>query len=191
MTAGIPVFGPSPAASLLEGSKALSKAFMARHNIPTAGFACFTQSQNKEAFSYLETCGFERVVIKASGLAGGKGVLIPETMDEAKNALQSVMIDNSFGSAGEEVVIEEYLTGPELSILSFCDGYTFKSLPGAQDHKRIGEGDEGLNTGGMGAYAPAPCGTEEIISRLERECLAPTLKGMREEGESNHLSSTR
>lgn len=182
LSAGIAVFGPSPAAALLEGSKALSKAFMARHSIPTAGFACFTPSTYQDALSYLDTCGYPRVVIKASGLAGGKGVLIPETIDEARAAVKSVLVDMEFGNAGEEVVIEEFLTGPEISVLAFCDGYTFKCLPPAQDHKRIGEGDVGLNTGGMGAYAPAPIGDEEIMRRISSECLEPTLRGMRKEG---------
>lgn len=155
---------------------------MARHSIPTAGFACFTPSTYESAISYLDTCGYPRVVIKASGLAGGKGVLIPETKDEAKKALKSVLVDMEFGDAGQEVVIEEFLVGPEISVLAFCDGYTFKCLPPAQDHKRIGEGDVGLNTGGMGAYAPAPIGDEEVMKRISKECLEPTLRGMRAEG---------
>ena len=182
LTAGIAVFGPSPAAALLEGSKALSKAFMARHSIPTAGFACFTPSTYQDALAYLDTCGYPRVVIKASGLAGGKGVLIPESKQEARDALKSVLVDMEFGGAGDEVVIEEFLTGPEISVLAFSDGYTFKCLPPAQDHKRIGEGDVGLNTGGMGAYAPAPIGDEETMKRISQECLEPTLRGMRQEG---------
>lgn len=155
---------------------------MQRHNIPTAGFRSFTAAQYDDARAYLESCGFARVVLKASGLAAGKGVLLPETIDEAKQALKSVLVDKEFGSAGDEIVIEEYLEGPELSILAFSDGYTIKPLPAAQDHKRIGEGDVGLNTGGMGAYAPAPVCTDEVMATCVRECLEPTIRGMRKDG---------
>ncbi|ORY31837.1 purine nucleotide biosynthesis-related protein [Naematelia encephala] len=182
--AGIPVFGPTPAAALLEGSKSLSKAFMARHSIPTAAFRTFTSSEYSEATAYLESGPFSsgRCVIKASGLAAGKGVLIPETTEEALAALKTVMIDKEFGDAGDEVVIEEYLTGPEISVLAFSDGYTVLPLPAAQDHKRIGEGDTGLNTGGMGAYAPAPVATKEIMEQVVTESLEPTLRGLRQDG---------
>ncbi|ODN74128.1 phosphoribosylamine-glycine ligase [Cryptococcus amylolentus CBS 6039] len=182
--AGIAVFGPSPAAAMLEGSKSLSKEFMARHNVPTAAFRSFLSNEYSEAAAYINSNPFPsgRAVIKASGLAGGKGVLIPETNEEAIAALKSVMVDKEFGDAGDEVVVEEYLTGPEISILAFCDGYTIVPMPAAQDHKRIGEGDTGLNTGGMGAYAPAPIATKEIMDRCVQEALAPTIKGMREEG---------
>ena len=183
-SAGIPVFGPSPAAALLEGSKTLSKAFMAQHNIPTAAFRSFTSAQFSEASEYINSNPFHsgRCVIKASGLAAGKGVLIPETNEEAVAALKSVMVDREFGDAGDEVVIEEFLTGPEISVLAFCDGYTIVPMPAAQDHKRIGEGDIGPNTGGMGAYAPAPVATQEIMERVLTESLQPTLKGMRADG---------
>ena len=187
--AGIPVFGPSPAAALLEGSKTLSKAFMARHSIPTASFRSFTSSQYTLATSYIQSNPFSsgRCVIKASGLAAGKGVLIPETTVEALAALKSIMVDRDFGQAGEEVVIEEYLSGPEISILAFCDGYSVVPMPAAQDHKRIGEGDTGLNTGGMGAYAPAPVATTEIMDQCVKQSLEPTLKGLREDGGSPHI----
>lgn len=185
-TAGIPVFGPSPAAALLEGSKTLSKAFMARHTIPTASFRSFTSSEYTSAASYIQSNPFSsgRCVIKASGLAAGKGVLIPESNEEALQALQSVMVDKEFGEAGDEVVIEEYLAGPEISVLAFSDGYTLVPMPAAQDHKRIGDGDVGPNTGGMGAYAPAPVATQEIMERCVKEALEPTLRGMRQDGES-------
>lgn len=160
---------------------------MARHNIPTAGFQNFSSTSYESAISYLSTCGFNRVVIKASGLAGGKGVLIPETMDEAKDAVKAVLVDKEFGSAGDELVIEEYLEGPEISVLAFSDGYTIKALPSAQDHKRIGDGDTGLNTGGMGAYAPAPVATKEVLDSVMTDCLEPTLKGMRQEGKLRSL----
>ncbi|WWC62900.1 phosphoribosylamine-glycine ligase [Kwoniella dejecticola CBS 10117] len=181
---GIPVFGPSPVAAMLEGSKSLSKEFMRRHNIPTAAFTSFTSSQYTDAVNYINSNPFSsgRCVIKASGLAAGKGVLIPETNEEALEALKSVMVDKEFGDAGDEVVIEEYLVGPEISVLAFCDGYTVIPMPAAQDHKRIGEGDSGPNTGGMGAYAPAPIATKEIMDRVVKESLEPTIKGMREDG---------
>lgn len=182
--AGISVFGPTPAAALLEGSKSLSKAFMARHDIPTAQFRSFLSHEFTEASAYISSNPFPsgKCVIKASGLAAGKGVLIPATNEEAIEALKSVMVDREFGDAGDEVVIEECLTGPEISVLAFCDGYTIVPMPAAQDHKRIGEGDTGLNTGGMGAYAPAPVATPEIMARVMQESLEPTIKGMREDG---------
>ncbi|BEJ15832.1 hypothetical protein CspHIS471_0504370 [Cutaneotrichosporon sp. HIS471] len=182
--AGIATFGPSPAAALLEGSKALSKDFMARHNIPTAAFKNFTKDQYGDAVAYIKSSPFSsgRCVIKASGLAAGKGVLIPADNAEALEALKTVMVDKEFGDAGDEVVIEECLVGPEISVLAFSDGYTIVPMPAAQDHKRIGEGDTGLNTGGMGAYAPAPVATPEIMKQVLKESLEPTLKGMRQDG---------
>ncbi|KAF8078819.1 aminoimidazole ribonucleotide synthetase [Lyophyllum atratum] len=178
---GIPVFGPSALAARMEGSKAFSKAFMARHNIPTAEFRVFKSSQFEEAIEYLNICGHD-VVLKASGLASGKGVLIPETTEEAVAGLKEMMVDNVFGDAGSEVVIEERLTGPEVSVLAFSDGYTIFPLPAAQDHKRIGDGDVGLNTGGMGAYAPASIATPAIMEQIMKESLRPTIDGMRKEG---------
>ena len=167
----------------MEGSKAFSKAFMQRHSIPTANFRVFTIDQLEEAILHVRTCGF-KVVLKASGLAAGKGVLIPETTDEAIAGLREIMVDNVFGDAGNQVVIEELLEGPELSVLAFCDGYTIVPLPAAQDHKRIGEGDTGPNTGGMGAYAPAPIATPALMDRILKESLQPTIDGMRKEGEN-------
>lgn len=178
---GIPVFGPTKLAARMEGSKAFSKDFMHRHAIPTAKFRTFSSSQLQDATDYVQTCGHP-VVLKASGLAGGKGVLIPSSTDEAIQGLRSIMVDNAFGSAGDEVVIEELLEGPEISVLAFSDGYTIVPLPAAQDHKRIGEGDTGLNTGGMGAYAPAPVATPAIMDRIMTESLRPTIDGMRKEG---------
>jgi len=177
--AGIPCFGPSQDAARLEGSKTFSKDFMKKHNIPTAAYENF--SDYEKASEYLKTVK-HNVVIKATGLAAGKGVIIPETQEEAQQALKDIMLDMQFGSAGNEVVIEEFLTGDELSILSFCDGTTIKSLPPAQDHKRIGEGDTGLNTGGMGCYAPTKIATPELIAQIEREILQPTIDGMRKDG---------
>ncbi|OJT02709.1 Bifunctional purine biosynthetic protein ADE1 [Trametes pubescens] len=178
---GIPVFGPSALAARMEGSKAFSKAFMDRHQIPTAKFKVFASSQFDQASEYVRTCGF-KVVLKASGLAAGKGVLLPESVDEAIAGLKEIMVDSVFGAAGQEVVVEELLTGPEVSVLAFSDGYTVTPLPAAQDHKRIGEGDTGPNTGGMGAYAPAPVATPDILERITKESLQPTIDGMRKEG---------
>ncbi|KAJ4292183.1 Bifunctional purine biosynthetic protein ADE1 [Collariella sp. IMI 366227] len=177
--AGIPVFGPSKEAARMEGSKTFSKDFMKKHNIPTAAYENF--SDYTKACEYLKTVK-HNVVIKATGMAAGKGVIIPQTQEEALQALKEIMLDKAFGSAGDEVVIEEFLVGDELSILSFCDGTTIKSLPAAQDHKRIGEGDTGLNTGGMGCYAPTKLATPQLIARVEREILQPTIDGMRKDG---------
>ncbi|KAF7979370.1 hypothetical protein HWV62_42448 [Athelia sp. TMB] len=165
----------------MEGSKAFSKDFMARHSIPTAKYRTFSASEIDQAISFVKTCGY-KVVLKASGLAGGKGVLIPETTEEAVEGLKEIMVANVFGSAGSEVVVEELLAGPEVSVLAFSDGYTIVPLPAAQDHKRIGEGDVGLNTGGMGAYAPAPVATPQILDQIMKETLRPTIDGMRKEG---------
>ncbi|KAI6007171.1 phosphoribosylglycinamide synthetase [Pisolithus albus] len=178
---GIPVFGPSELAARMEGSKAFSKEFMQRHNIPTAQFRTFPSGQIDDAIDYVRNCGF-RVVLKASGLAAGKGVLIPGNVDEAVEGLKRIMVDNVFGAAGNQVVIEEFLEGPEISVLAFSDGYTVVPLPAAQDHKRIGEGDTGNNTGGMGAYAPAPVANPATMDRIVRETLRPTIDGMRKEG---------
>ncbi|CAM9817185.1 unnamed protein product [Pylaiella littoralis] len=161
--AGVPCFGPSAAASRLEASKAYSKDFMARNGLRTARYACFTEFE--AAREHVMGVDY-RVVVKASGLAAGKGVLIPETKEEAVAALEAVMVKKEFGDAGEEVVVEEFLEGEEVSILAICDGKTAVCMPGAQDHKRALDGDGGLNTGGMGAYAPAPC----LTPRLAREC---------------------
>ncbi|KAK7059178.1 Bifunctional purine biosynthetic protein ADE5,7 [Paramarasmius palmivorus] len=185
---GIPVFGPSQAAARMEGSKAFAKEFMAKHSIPTAQYRTFQSKQVDAAIDYVKTCG-HKVVLKASGLAAGKGVLIPETAEEAIVGLKEIMVDNVFGSAGiarliagDEVVIEEFLEGPEISILALSDGYSIVPLPPAQDHKRIGEGDTGPNTGGMGAYAPAPVATPAILEQIMNETLKPTIDGMRRDG---------
>lgn len=174
--AAIPVFGPSMAAARMEGSKTFSKDFMKKHHIPTAAYENF--SDFEAAMKYVDSVDHD-VVIKATGLAAGKGVIIPQTKEEARQALREIMCDKAFGSAGDEVVIEEFLTGDELSILSFCDGYTIKSLPPAQDHKRIFDGDQGPNTGGMGCYAPTNIATPELVARIEKEILEPTIAGMR------------
>ncbi|KAI9147940.1 Bifunctional purine biosynthetic protein ADE1 [Paramyrothecium foliicola] len=176
--AGIPCFGPSKEAARLEGSKTYSKDFMKKYNIPTAAYENF--SDYEKAVAYVDSISHD-VVIKATGLAAGKGVIIPETKDEAKAALKEIMVDKAFGVAGNEVVIEELLLGDELSVLTFCDGYTIRSLPLAQDHKRIFDGDKGPNTGGMGCYAPTNIATKELVERVEKEILEPTISGMRKE----------
>ncbi|KAJ7170116.1 aminoimidazole ribonucleotide synthetase [Mycena filopes] len=178
---GIPVFGPSALAARMEGSKKFSKDFMARQGIPTAKFQSFTASQFDDAVTYVKTCGF-KVVLKADGLAAGKGVLLPETTEEAIKGLHEILVDGVFGDAGAQVVVEELLIGPEISVLAFSDGYSIVPLPAAQDHKRIGEGDVGPNTGGMGVYAPAPVATPAILEQIFNESLRPTIDGMRREG---------
>ncbi|TDZ23043.1 Bifunctional purine biosynthetic protein ADE1 [Colletotrichum orbiculare MAFF 240422] len=177
--ASIPCFGPSKEAAQMEGSKTFSKDFMKRHNIPTAAYENF--SDFDAAVAYLDRISHD-VVIKATGLAAGKGVIIPTTKEEAREALKQIMLDRAFGSAGDEVVIEEYLTGDELSILTFSDGSHTLSLPPAQDHKRIGDGDQGPNTGGMGCYAPTTIATKELIRQIELDVVEPTIAGMRKEG---------
>lgn len=176
---GIPCFGPSASAARMEGSKAFSKDFMKKHNIPTARYETFTKYE--DAKKYMETFDGQ-FVIKASGLAAGKGVLLPETMEEAVEGLKSIMLDSVFGSAGSEVVIEERLVGQELSCLAFSDGYTIVTMPSAQDHKRALDGDKGLNTGGMGCYAPTPVATPELLEEIRRTVLQPTVDGMRRDG---------
>lgn len=162
---GVPTFGPSAHAAQLEASKAFSKDFMHRHAIPTAAYRTFTDYAL--ATQYLDAID-HKIVVKASGIAAGKGVLIPDTKEAAQQALKDVMLDKAFGAAGDEVVVEEFLTGHEVSLLAFCDGERVVTMPGAQDHKRVFDGDLGPNTGGMGVYAPAPC----LPPALERECIA-------------------
>ncbi|KAJ2314962.1 Bifunctional purine biosynthetic protein ade1, partial [Coemansia sp. RSA 2705] len=176
---GIPTFGPSAKAARVEGSKAFSKDFMKKHGIATAAYGNFTNYEQARAF--IESASFD-VVIKASGLAAGKGVLIPKTKSEALDALKSVMVDREFGSAGDEVVIEELLVGQEISVLTLSDGYTVTSFPAAQDHKRAYDNDEGPNTGGMGAYAPAPVATPELLKTIHETVLQPSIDGMRRDG---------
>ena len=176
---GLKIWGPSKAAAQLEASKAFSKDFMQRHNVPTAVFESFDNYD--AALAYLEKRD-DKVVLKASGLAAGKGVILPETKEEAKAALKELMLDKVFASAGETVVIEERLEGPELSIFAFSDGQNIQLMPACQDHKRALDGDEGLNTGGMGAYAPAPLATQNIIDEVRDTIILPTINGMKAEG---------
>jgi phosphoribosylamine--glycine ligase/phosphoribosylformylglycinamidine cyclo-ligase len=182
---GIPLFGPSKYSAQLEGSKAFAKEFMSRNNIPTASFKTF--SDFEAAKKYVMETG-PNLVIKvfyfnqASGLAGGKGVYLPDTTKEAVDALKSIMVDSSFGNSGDQVVIEERLFGQEISCLAFTDGYTVVPLPGAQDHKRVFDGDKGPNTGGMGCFAPVPFYTPELQNLIKKTILQPTIDGMRLEG---------
>lgn len=173
------VFGPSLAAAKMEGSKTFSKDFMKKHNIPTARYENFDNYD--AAKQHLNKVDYT-VVIKADGLAAGKGVIIPATKEEAQSALKEIMLDKEFGNAGNSVVIEEFLEGDEISILSLSDGNNILSLPPAQDHKRIFDNDQGPNTGGMGTYAPAPIATKEVLDEIDRAVLKPTIDGMRADG---------
>ena len=176
---GIRCFGPHKKAAEIESSKVFSKDFMMRHNIPTARYAAFTQLE--DALGYLDKVDYP-IVIKASGLAAGKGVILPETDDEAETALKSIMVDKAFGDAGTEIIIEERMTGPEVSLLAFTDGTTVIPMVSAQDHKRLLDGDEGPNTGGMGAYAPAPIFTNDLLNEAVEKVLQPAVDGLRNEG---------
>jgi len=177
--AGLTVFGPTAAAARLEGSKAYAKAFMARHRIPTAAYAAFTVLE--QALAYVREQGAP-IVVKASGLAAGKGVIVAQSLVEAEAAVRAIMAERAFGDAGAQLVIEECLVGEECSVLAITDGTHLFTLPAAQDHKAIGEGDTGPNTGGMGAYCPAPLLTPALAERVEREILRPVVDGMRSEG---------
>jgi phosphoribosylamine--glycine ligase len=176
---GIAAFGPSAAAARIESSKVFAKDFMQRHNIPSARYASFTAYD--AALAHLHRVDYP-VVIKASGLAAGKGVIIPQTMAEAEAALRTIMVERAFGDAGDAVVIEERLSGPEVSLLAFSDGRTVVTMPAAQDHKRVFDGDQGPNTGGMGAFAPSPLATAALIEDATRTVLQPTIDGLRAEG---------
>ena len=158
-TVGIRAFGPRKNAAILEGSKAFSKDLMKKYDIPTAGYENFDNAE--EALKYLETAKFP-IVLKADGLALGKGVLICNTFEEAKEGVQTIMLDKKFGASGNTMVVEEFMTGREVSVLSFVDGKTIKTMTSAQDHKRAKDGDRGLNTGGMGTFSPSPFYTEEV-----------------------------
>ena len=177
--AGLTIFGPSRAAARLEGSKAFSKAFMNRHGIPTGWAGVFTDFEAAADCVYTMD---QLPVLKASGLAAGKGVLLPASRDEAVDQLRDMMVRRRFGVAGETVLVEERLHGPELSVLAFCDGENLRLVPAAQDHKRLLDGDRGPNTGGMGAFAPSPLATSELLKTIEHSVLRPTLAGMAAEG---------
>ena len=176
---GLRVFGPAKNAAILEGSKAFSKDLMKKYHIPTAAYENFDNA--KDALSYLETAKFP-IVLKADGLALGKGVLICNDLEEAKAGVQEIMLDKKFGSAGNTMVIEECMTGREVSVLSYVDGKTIKTMTSAQDHKRAMDGDKGLNTGGMGTFSPSPFYTKEIDEYCQKHIYQPTVDAMRAEG---------
>ena len=178
---GIATVGPSAAAARLEGSKAFAKAFMDRYGIPTAAHRTFAADAYDEAVAYVEAQGGP-LVVKASGLAAGKGAVVCATTQEALQTLDEMMQQRAFGEAGDEVVVEEFMEGEEASVFAFTDGEHYVILPPAQDHKRAGEGDTGPNTGGMGAYAPAPIMTGRLLTQTCREIIEPVLAGMAAEG---------
>ena len=177
---GLKVFGPRANAAILEGSKAFSKDLMKKYQIPTAAYENFDDPQ--EALGYLETQATFPIVLKADGLALGKGVLICENLEQARAGVQEIMLDKHFGDAGNRMVIEEFLTGREVSVLSFVDGKTIRPMTSAQDHKRALDGDEGLNTGGMGTFSPSPFYTEEVARFCEEKIFQPTVDAMAAEG---------
>ena len=176
---GVPCFGPNKAAAIIEGSKVFSKNLMKQYGIPTAAYEVFTDAE--AALAYLETAPMP-AVIKADGLALGKGVIIAQDLDEAKDAVKTIMADKKFGDSGNQIVIEEFLTGPEVSVLSFTDGNVVVPMVSSMDHKRAHDGDEGLNTGGMGTIAPNPYSTKEVAGRCMEEIFLPTIRAMKAEG---------
>ena len=176
---GVPCFGPNKAAAIIEGSKVFSKNLMKKYGIPTAAYEVFTDAE--AALAYLETAPMP-AVIKADGLALGKGVIIAQDLDEAKDAVKTIMADKKFGDSGNQIVIEEFLTGPEVSVLSFTDGNVVVPMVSSMDHKRAHDGDEGLNTGGMGTIAPNPYYTKEVAGRCMEEIFLPTIRAMNAEG---------
>ena len=177
--AGLKAFGPRKNAAILEGSKAFSKDLMKKYGIPTAAYENFDNAEN--ALNYLKTASFP-IVLKADGLALGKGVLICNTLEEAQDGVKSIMLDKQFGTAGNRMVIEEFMTGREVSVLSFVDGKTIKTMTSAQDHKRAGDGDTGLNTGGMGTFSPSPFYTEEVDEFCKKYIYQATVDAMAAEG---------
>ncbi|MEM6632110.1 MAG: phosphoribosylamine--glycine ligase [Bacteroidota bacterium] len=177
---GIPVVGPDQKAAQLEGSKAFAKSFMRRYRIPTAAYESFDQDQLGEAINYLKDQQFP-IVVKASGLAAGKGVLICQDYAEAAHAVTQMLSGEAFGSSGRSIVIEEFLQGTEVSVFVLTDGKDYLLLPTAKDYKRVGEGDTGLNTGGMGAVSPTPFETPAFLARIKEEIVLPTLNGLQED----------
>lgn len=177
--AGLRAFGPRANAAIIEGSKAFSKDLMKKYDIPTAAYETFEDAD--AALAYLEKADFP-IVLKADGLALGKGVLICNTLEEAKAGVKEIMLDKHFGDAGNKMVIEEFMTGREVSVLAFSDGKTIKTMTSAQDHKRAQDGDKGLNTGGMGTFSPSPFYTDEIAAFCQKEIYQKTIDAMRTEG---------
>ena len=178
---GLMIFGPSQRAAELEGSKVFAKEFMLRHRIPTANFKTFKPETRYEAERYINEIPIP-IVIKADGLAAGKGVTVCDTKDAALNELDDLFTRKTLGEAGEKVVIEDFMEGEELSVLVITDGKDFITLPPAQDHKRILDGDQGKNTGGMGAYSPVPSINEDLLEKIKRQIIRPTIRGMAKEG---------
>ena len=176
----VAVIGPQKVAAKLEGSKEFAKEFMYRHNIPTAAYESFTKENVEKGYAFLETLKAP-YVLKADGLAAGKGVVILNDLDEAKAELKSMLVDAKFGEASNKVVIEEFLDGIELSCFVLTDGTNYKILPTAKDYKRIGEGDTGLNTGGMGAISPVPFATDEFLNKIEERIVKPTINGFKKD----------
>lgn len=176
---GLKVFGPRKNAAILEGSKAFSKELMKKYNIPTADYATFSDAE--EALSYLENAKLP-IVLKADGLALGKGVLICNTREEARAGVKTLMLDKQFGSAGDQIVIEEFMTGREVSVLCYCDGTHIAPMTSAQDHKRAKDGDQGLNTGGMGTFSPSPFYTKQIDEFCRKNIYQPSMDAMKAEG---------
>jgi len=178
---GIPVIGPQKEGAQLEGSKDFSKQFMQRHGIPTAASQSFTQDTLAEGLAYLEHQSLP-IVLKADGLAAGKGVLICTSLEEAKNELRAMLAEAKFGEASQKVVVEDFLNGIELSVFVLTDGESYKILPEAKDYKRIGEGDTGLNTGGMGSVSPVPFAGESFMKKVEEKIVIPTIRGLKADG---------
>ncbi len=178
--AGLRIFGTKANAAIIEGSKAFSKDLMKKYNIPTAAYEVFTEPE--KAIEYLKSNNQFPIVLKADGLALGKGVLICQNLEEAEDGVREIMMDKKFGSAGNELVIEEFMTGREVSALAFVDGKNYKLMSSSQDHKRIGDGDTGLNTGGMGTFSPSPFFTKEIQEVCEKTIFQPTVDAMAAEG---------
>lgn len=176
---GLTIFGPSAAAAKLEGSKVYMKNILKKYNIPTAEF--IETSSKDEAYNFIDSMKKTPIVVKADGLCAGKGVIIALSKDEAKDAVSGMLSGESFGEAGNMVIVEEYLDGYELSVFAVCDGENYVVLPAAQDHKRVGDGDTGPNTGGMGAYAPTPLVDDTIYQKIEDRVIKPTLAGMKKE----------
>lgn len=176
---GLKVFGPSKQAARIEGEKSFAKNLMKEYGIPTSDYIVFTKDEYFDALDYLKTSKLP-VVIKADGIAAGKGVVVADTFEDAKNALEDCLVNSTFGSSGNKVVIEEFMTGQEASIFAITDGRDYVLLPAAQDHKRIGNGDTGKNTGGMGAYAPTPFVSDFVLDQVALRIVEPTLKAMRD-----------
>jgi len=175
------VFGPSSKAAEIEAHKSYAKGLMKKYNIPTAGYVEFDYTQQEEALNYLKHISYP-CVIKADGLAAGKGVLICNNFPEVSSAIEEVFVHKVFGASGEKIIVEEFMKGEELSIFAITDGENFVCLPSSQDHKRIGDNDTGKNTGGMGAYSPAPIATDKLLKNIERQIISPTIKALANEG---------